>query len=227
MVAFIVAAASILIHELAHIGMVKITGGKVNKVKLSLVGFSAWVHKIDKHRYMIYLAGPLINAAIAFGALTLGQSDIFIINIVLCGFNLLPVFPLDGGRIAQLFLGNRIGIIRANRVLIKVGIVVGGILMGFGLVQVVLYPWNMTLLCAGFYIRKKNKELPTYLYWECIQALKSKKDSLPRKKIILPQNTTINQAVEYLRWDYLLEIYIDNNQYISERELLTDSKLKL
>ncbi|MCL2572517.1 MAG: site-2 protease family protein [Defluviitaleaceae bacterium] len=199
----------------------------MNKVKLSLVGFSAWVHKIDKHRYMIYLAGPLINAAIAFGALTLGQSDIFIINIVLCGFNLLPVFPLDGGRIAQLFLGNRIGIIRANRVLIKVGIVVGGILMGFGLVQVVLYPWNMTLLCAGFYIRKKNKELPTYLYWECIQALKSKKDSLPRKKIILPQNTTINQAVEYLRWDYLLEIYIDNNQYISERELLTDSKLKL
>ena len=220
MVGFIVAAVSILIHELAHIGMVKITGGKVNKVMLSLVGLIAWINKIDKHRYIIYLAGPMTNAIIAFGALALGWSDIFIINIVLCGFNLLPVFPLDGGRMAQLFLGNRVGIIRANRVLLKIGMATGAILMGLGLVQTILYPWNITLVCAGFYIRKKNKELPLHLYWECIQALKSKKDSLPVKKIILPWNTTTEQAVEYLRWDYLLEIYIDENRCISEKDLL-------
>ena len=145
---------------------------------------------------------------------------VFLYNVVLCVFNLLPVFPLDGGRLVQLVLGNRIGVLRANRLLLKIGLAAGYVLIGLGLVQAVLYPWNITLVCAGVYIRRKNKQLPPQLYWECIRALQAKdKRLLPTKKISLPKNTTVMQAVEYLGWDYYAEIHIGSG-WVSEDELL-------
>ena len=253
-------------HELTHAGFVKLFGGKVGKIKPSLVGLQAWVRGIENlslwKRYVIYLAGPGVNALISIGALIAARflhigifRDIFLYNAVLAGFNLLPALPLDGGRIAQLFLGNLIGVLRANRLLLKAGPIIGAGFIGFGLVQAILYPWNITLLCAGMYIRWKNKHLPAYLYWECLRGLQAKhngiirrntqrmqpykidedenscvflregiipkhKKALPTKKIILPQGTTVRQAVEYLRWDYFAEISIGDEPCILEKELL-------
>jgi len=199
-------------------------------------------------RYAVYLAGLATNALIAVGAwgaarffcmplwmtaprYNIGDycyhsiwpallQNIFLYNVVLCVFNLLPVFPLDGGRLMQLFLGNRMGVLRANRVLLKLGPVVGGVLVGLGLVQAVLYPWNVTLLCAGVYIRRKNKELPTVLYWECLQMLQAKnRDRLPVRNINLPKHMTVKRAVEYLGWDYWAVIHI-GGWSVSEDELM-------
>ena len=228
----VVVFASILLHELAHISAAILLGGQVKGAKLSLVGLTAWVSGLENltlwRRYIIYLAGPVTNALIAVGAwlaawfLYCGVMQyVFMYNIVLCLFNMLPMFPLDGGRLAQLFLGNRIGILRANRVLLRVGPAAGLVLIAFGLLQLILYPWNITLLCAGIYIRRKNKELPTALYWECLQSLQAKANKvLPTKKIILPQDITVKRALEYLGWDYFAEIQIGKKSYISEKELL-------
>lgn len=230
----LIAAMSLAAHEFAHIALVRVYGGQVSGFKLNLVGMAAWVRGLEKlklwQRYAVYLAGPAANALIAVGAWVAARfyygnagflQAVFLYNIVLCVFNLLPVLPLDGGRLLQLFLGNRMGILRANRLLLRAGPVIGGILIGLGLVQAVLYPWNITLLCAGVYIRRKNVELPPLLYWECVKALQSKeKSQMPVKKIILPRNTTVKRAVEYLGWDYIAEIYIDTIGWVSEDELM-------
>ena len=226
--------ASLIAHEFAHMAFVRVFGGQVNGFRISLAGMTAWVRGLEKlklwQRYVVYLAGPATNALIATGAWVAVRffggwgefwQGLFIYNIVLCAFNLLPVFPLDGGRLMQLFLGNRMGILRANRLLLKAGPVVGWALMGLGLVQAVLYPWNITLLCAGVYIRRKNEQLPPILYWECVKALQAKdRKHLRTKKIILPKNTTVRQAVEYLGWDYWAEIYIGAGVWISEGEII-------
>ena len=225
---------SVLAHEFAHMAFAWVFGGRVSGFKLSFLGANAWVRGLEKlkpwKRYIVYLAGPAANALITVGAgvaarFLYGQSELFynivLYNTVLCMFNLLPVFPLDGGRLAQLFLGNRVGVLRANRVLLKAGPVVGGALMALGLAQAILYPWNITLLCAGVYIRRKNKQLPPTLYWECINALQSKdKIHMPTKKIILPKHTPAIKAVEYLGWDYFAEIHIEGGRIVSEEELL-------
>jgi len=241
---------SLVLHELAHVGLVKIFGGQVVGGRLSLVGLAAWVRGLEElafwKRYLVYLAGPLANiliavaaysaSAVAIGPGGVQQLDgpgpiyirsevlqnIFIYNVVLCGFNLLPVLPLDGGRLTQLFLGSRLGVLRANRVLLKIGPYFGSVLMALGLVQAVLYPWNITLLCAGFYIRRKNKQLAASLYFEWLQGLRAKSGKvLPIKKVILPKNMPIKKAVEHLGWDYWAEIEISPSVCISEEELLT------
>jgi len=231
---FIAVCISLFAHEFAHMAFVHAFGGQVNGFKLSFLGATAWVRGLEKlklwQRYAVYLAGPAANALIAFGVWVVARlfylqdeflQSIFLYNAVLCVFNLLPVFPLDGGRLVQLFLGNRIGVMRANRMLLKAGPIMGGGLIVLGFVQIILYPWNLTLLCAGIYIRRKNKQLPLPLYWECIQALQAKdKNNLRIKKIILPNNMPIKHAIEYLRWDYWVEIHIGGGRWISERELL-------
>ena len=226
---------SLLAHELAHIAFVRAFGGRVSGLKLSIAGAAAWVRGLEKlkfwQRCAIYLAGPATNALIALGTWVTARfllgcnavpellQNIVLYNVVLCVFNLLPVFPLDGGRLVQLFLGNRMGVLRANRLLLKAAPVIGGVLVALGLLQAVLYPWNITLLCAGVYIRRKNKQLPVTLYWECLRALQGKNKSLPVKKIILPKSTPVKRAVEYLGWDYWAEIQI-SGQTISEHELM-------
>ena len=226
----VIVSASLLAHELAHMALVRAFGGQVSGLRLSFLGAVAWVRGLEKlklwQRYAVYMAGPAANALIVVGALVAArfyylQQAIVLYNTVLCVFNLLPVFPLDGGRLAQLFLGNRIGVLRANRLLLKLGPVAGGALMVLGLVQAVLYPWNITLLCAGVYIRRKNMQMRISLYWECIKALQAKdKKNLRTKKIILPKNTPVKRAVEYLRWDYYAEIQIGEGRYINEDELI-------
>ena len=231
---FVAVFTSLLAHEFAHMALVRVFGGHVSGLRLSFLGATAWVRGLEKlklwQRYAVYLAGPATNALIAAGVWVTarflnGQSEITqaisLYNTVLCVFNLLPVFPLDGGRLAQLFLGNRIGVIRANRLLLKCGPVAGSLLMVLGLVQAILYPWNLTLLCAGVYIKRKNKRLSLPLYWECIRALQVKdKSQMQTKKIILPKDTPAIKAVEHLGWDYFAEIHIRDGRSISEDELL-------
>ena len=229
----LLAAVSLLLHELAHILLVKVFGGKVSGFRLGLPGATLWVRGVyrfkPRERYAVYLAGPGVNAIIALAAWKSAQflyeppeilQYVFLYNIVLCVFNLLPVFPLDGGRVLQIFLGNRMGVLRANRYIIKAGLCTGSVLMVLGLVQAVLYPWNITLLCAGVYIRRKNK-MPAQLYWECLQALLAKnKEHMPVVVIKIKKPVTMIKAVEYLRWDYMAIIKIAPNRVITEGALL-------
>ena len=224
MVRLLILAASLALHELAHMGLVRAFGGKVHGARVSIVGLTAWVRGLEMlsawKRYAVYLAGPGVNALLAIAALLLHNQEAFTINLALCVFNLLPILPLDGGRLAQIFLGNRIGAMRANRVLLKIGPPVGFMLMGLGLVQVVLFPWNISLVCAGYYIRRKYKDMPVHLYWECLRALEAKKNrDLPTKKIILPEGTTASQAVAHLGWDYFTEVWV-GGEVVHEGELV-------
>ena len=212
--------------------LARVFGAGVGGFRLSFLGATAHVRGLEKlklwQRYAVYLAGPATNAIFAVAAWVAarflwwpGGQAAFLYNVVLAVFNLLPVLPLDGGRLAQLFLGNRIGIIRANRILLKAGPAVGGVLMVLGIAQAILYPFNLTMLCAGVYIRRKNTQLKPQLYWECIKALQAKdKNNMPTKKIILPKDTTVAQAVEHLGWDYFAVIHIGDDRCIPEDELL-------
>jgi len=182
-------------------------------------------------RGLVYLAGPAANVLIAVGMWGFSYDalpsnvlhGIAMANIALAVFNLLPVFPLDGARLLQLFLGNRLGIKRANRILLKLTTPVAGVLLALGLVQAILYPWNFSLICAGLYLWWQGKRLPAILHWEWLVAMHAKKDKLlPIKKIVLPQDTTVKMAAEYLGWDYFAAIDLGQGRYVFEADLLDE-----
>lgn len=107
------------IHELGHVVIAKILGLNINKIKLLAIGFNAEIERIDYtssiKEFLIAIAGPLtyfISLALlkylyktdfisynAYNqALTVNRYTLF--------FNLLPILPLDGGRILKIFIDN-------------------------------------------------------------------------------------------------------------------------
>ena len=57
----------------------------------------------------------------------------------------------------QLFAGNSIGVLRANRLTMKLGFVCCKMLMALGVVQAILFAPNITMLCAGFVLWRRSK----------------------------------------------------------------------
>jgi len=230
---------ALILHELAHIFAVNYLGGKVEKVGAFPLGIKAKFTGLEKllawERYIIYGAGSLANLIVAVWAFSVSRMSYFGVpwlmafasyNIVLCVFNLVPVLPLDGGRIAHQFLSNRIGILRANRIMIRLGLCVGITLMFLGFAQVVLYNYNITLLCAGMYIKRQNRAMKPRLQMEFFKALEAKNAPararlMPVKMVMIHEDASVKYAIDKLTMDHLTEFYIKEKEYtLSERVLL-------
>ncbi len=107
-------ALSITLHELGHSLMARVFGFNAHEITLSLLGGCASFIRMPKkasQEFLVAIAGPLVSFAIVGVALGLSFLPIqnhwlaftiasaFWMNIMLGGFNLLPGFPMDGGRI--------------------------------------------------------------------------------------------------------------------------------
>ena len=121
--------ASILAHEFGHALVARRRGVEIEEIDLWLLGgvarMSGRPHSANDE-LSFALAGPAVTAVIAlvFGALTVAlptsasaalravvryQAEV---NLLILGFNLVPAFPLDGGRVARALLWRRSGDIR-------------------------------------------------------------------------------------------------------------------
>lgn len=86
-----------LIHEFCHIAVLLILGGKISRVRISVTGCVLDAEApVDFVSFCSILAGPIGSIALLILAESLPK-------IAVCGFihglyNLLPFFPLDGGR---------------------------------------------------------------------------------------------------------------------------------
>jgi len=221
------AVIALVVHESAHVLATNYLGGKVEKVGIFPLGLRANFRGLEKlaawERYVIYGAGSAANAIVAAWTFTVSRLSYFGIpwleelaffNLVLCVFNLLPALPLDGGRIFHQFLANRFGMLRANRFMLKFGLGIGYALMALGFLQMILYSYNITLLCAGLYIKQQNREIATRLQMEFFQFLHAKKDPargrlMPTKHVRVFYDTTLKAALARLTMDHFVEFCIE------------------
>ena len=105
---------SVLVHELAHAGVANRLGYNVRQIYIDLFYGAAEIdldHCPERDSIQIVAAGPISNlllAIISFG-LYVGTgipflAEMIVVNIVLFIFNILPIYPMDGGRILRSFL---------------------------------------------------------------------------------------------------------------------------
>ena len=97
---------SILGHELAHIVCAKILKMQIEEVSFGVFGFSAQIYQFGKnkslHRIFMYLAGPVFNLILSFLFYIFQAPKEFVdINLLLGLLNLMPILPLDGGRVLK------------------------------------------------------------------------------------------------------------------------------
>ncbi len=110
---------SIIIHELGHTFMMRHYGAQAHIVLYALGGLAIPDRGFRRGQdIVISLAGPLVQIAIGFAAKFLLQhstgdawwiqlflSQFIFVSIFWGVFNLLPIFPLDGGHVMNSFLG--------------------------------------------------------------------------------------------------------------------------
>jgi len=145
--------ASLLAHELAHSVVAMRRGVRVEGITLWLFGgvsrFSS-ESSSPGAQTLITFVGPLTSLvlgvlflllSVAFGGgaqpslLTATLAWLGYINILLGVFNLLPAFPLDGGRILQSLIWLRTGDrLRATNIAARIGMVFAFLLIAYGLV---------------------------------------------------------------------------------------------
>jgi Zn-dependent protease len=157
----LVAGVSVILHELGHALMARRLGVPVAGIELHFFGGAAQITDMPRKpndEIAIAAAGPAVSFALAglSQVVALGTGVRFFalaaaVNLMLAVFNLLPVFPSDGGRILRAFLARKRGLVRATDLAVKVGRVlcVGLVLLGlspygsFQLVVVAVVLWMM------------------------------------------------------------------------------------
>ena len=144
--------ACVTLHEFGHILMARRFGVRTPDVLLLPIGGVARLERIPeepKQELLIAIAGPavtlLIAVALYVGLRAVGSpaplttldvenghfvAGIMTVNIWLLAFNLIPAFPMDGGRVLRALLATRIGLVRATRTAATVGQVLA---VGMGL----------------------------------------------------------------------------------------------
>ena len=99
---------SIVFHELGHILLARILKVKIKKVRFKIIGFSAEFEErmSDKNLKKIWVlfVGPFVNLIISLIVIIYKNkfkysNEIIYTNFILFIVNILPVLPLDGGRI--------------------------------------------------------------------------------------------------------------------------------
>ena len=112
MTSVLVIFGSVLLHEMGHAYVADKIGYRVNSINLDIFYGSAEIdisHIHERDSLKIVLGGPIVNIVLfllAYMTHKMGmQSDlitkIYTINFILAVFNLIPVYPLDGGRIVR------------------------------------------------------------------------------------------------------------------------------
>lgn len=138
--------ASVVAHEFGHALAARYFGLKTIDITLLPIGGLARLKNMSKEpvqELVIALAGPLVNIAIAgvlfllllMGVIVQGSApgmgeagpkwllmdQLIVANLFLACFNLLPAFPMDGGRVLRSLLGFKYPYLRSTEIAVKVG----------------------------------------------------------------------------------------------------------
>ena len=133
----------VLLHEFGHIFTARAFGVRTPDVILLPIGGVARLERIPEkpsEEFLIAIAGPAVNVVIASllvllaGAnlsadhlAALESADVSMIdrlaavNLFLAVFNLIPAFPMDGGRVLRALLASRLGYVRATEIAATIG----------------------------------------------------------------------------------------------------------
>jgi Zn-dependent protease/predicted transcriptional regulator len=154
--------ACVVLHEYGHALVARRFGVRTRDITLYPIGGVARLERIPEkpiEELWVALAGPVVNFMIAavlligllatgglppLRSLTLASGNfwlrLFLLNVVLAVFNLLPAFPMDGGRVLRAILAMRLDYLRATQISAAVG---QGMAFLFVFVGLIADPWML------------------------------------------------------------------------------------
>lgn len=164
----------VLLHELGHALMARRFGIETEDITLYPIGGVARLRRMPRApgaELLIALAGPAVNFAIVAAilglhALGLAQpvpgswsgwflQNLLLANLVLGLFNLIPAFPMDGGRVLRALLSGWLGRAQATTIATSIG---QGLAMAFGIYSLLTFNLLQAALAAFVYFAAGSEE---------------------------------------------------------------------
>jgi stage IV sporulation protein FB len=236
--------AVVSIHELSHILAAKLCGMKVEKALLTPLGMAARINytssKNNIHEIIVHSAGPFSNIIMAgtgylVNSYFLDNSEnvsFFVLaNFSILFLNILPVLPLDGGRIFKSILLCSFGYKRTLSIFFILSRIISITLMIAGIYQLFNCWYNASLLFIGIFIYtwmyKEKEEMQFALIREWVLKSRDAVDNENYKKVYIQcdwQKKSIEVIGEFRRNKYNIVRLMDADKNemgeITETELL-------
>ena len=157
----------VVLHELGHALTARHYGIETRDITLYPIGGVARLERLPQRPLAIaallgglFLLGASLNSSIftdSLGHLVL--RDLLIVNVGLALFNMLPAFPMDGGRVLRALLAARLGQLRATTIAAQIGVAMAVL---FGLIGLFVNP--MLTLLGVFVFFAGQQELAAIRY---------------------------------------------------------------
>jgi Zn-dependent protease len=174
---------SVTLHELGHSWVARRYGIHIESITLWILGGIAALESIPREwnrEFWIAIAGPITSVLVAgvcyVGALTMpGSLDVArfivgwlaVVNLTLAIFNLLPAFPMDGGRILRALLARNRPYGTATRIAARIGVIFAFLFAVVGALNFEI----LLLLLALFIYGAATTESRTVLLDELLEGI--------------------------------------------------------
>jgi Zn-dependent protease/CBS domain-containing protein len=207
----------VVFHELAHSVVARHYGITVRKIVLYPIGGVSEIEEVPENpaiEWKLAIAGPLMsflmgglllgfNQIITLGApaeafeqsfTTVGSFvlDLALLNLILGAFNLIPAFPMDGGRVFRALLAERINFSDATKYAAYLGRILGIVMVIAG------FFYNPFLVLIGVFIYIGASEEAEQTIVSTNLAGVRVRDVMYSDTAAVQPNTTLAEAVEVM-----------------------------
>src|SRR2546430_5208201 len=203
----------VVLHEFGHALAAKAFGINTPDITLLPIGGVARLERMPeepKQELLIAVAGPAVNVVIALGLFVAGGSfinpfvnpaasegvglisQLLIINVLLVAFNLLPAFPMDGGRVLRALLATRMSYARATQIAATVGQFFAFVFGFIGLI------WNPFLIFIALFVYIGASHEAALAQMKDVSRMFPVSSAMVREFRTLPENATLEEAVDAL-----------------------------
>ncbi|MFA5331735.1 MAG: CBS domain-containing protein [Methanoregula sp.] len=205
----------VFVHELAHSLVAKAKGIKMQSITLLMFGGVAQMEEgtpEPRTELPMALAGPIMSLVFGIaccglvyfvpemtpdaavqGILVFVFGYLGVLNIILFAFNLIPAFPMDGGRVLRAALATRIPMDRATRIAANVGKVFAVI---FGLVGLYFFSPFLILIALFIYIGASMES--TAVTYNTLLSDVTVGSMMSTRVTTIPSNMPLTQAIEMM-----------------------------
>jgi Zn-dependent protease/predicted transcriptional regulator len=211
---------SVALHELSHSFIAMRYGQSIVSITLFIFGGVAQMKGEPDHpmaEFKMAIAGPLSSFLLSgiffvFYNMVTGQVEkalfqyLSYINLVVAVFNLIPGFPMDGGRVVRAYLWKKTNdFYYATRKASNYGQKIALFFITFGLFSIFVgFPGGLWLMLIGWFLHTASQ---TSYQQASLQETLSRvkvKDIMVRDIVFIPQDTTVDAAVNeyFLKYGY-------------------------
>ena len=211
----IIILISILIHELTHSLIAQRYGLHVSEIELYVFGGVSKIEqepKTPKSEFVISVFGPISSIVIGgiflsilfltpFKLLPMITVTLFysgITNLGLGLFNLIPAYPVDGGRVLRAILWRkRHDMLSATKTSAKVGSYISYGLMGYGFVSMIFFGIfsGLWLVIIASFLNNQSRHAYLQTFNEVTLSKLNARELLRKAEIAIPFDTILNEAI--------------------------------